>query len=92
MMLTMDPPRVGQAPISKIERQSDMLLGTLASYLQALGVDASLVVEVGEQTVTYSLTAGRGTDDQKIDITTRPVLLVLPDRRDLGQPHRQHRG
>jgi transcriptional regulator with XRE-family HTH domain len=50
---------VGQAQVSKIERQSDMLLGTLAAYLTALGVDAQIVVEVGEQTVTYSLTAGR---------------------------------
>jgi transcriptional regulator with XRE-family HTH domain len=50
---------VGQAAVSKIERQSDMLLSTLASYLMALGVHASLVVEVGQQTVTYDLTAGR---------------------------------
>ncbi|MGB8388157.1 helix-turn-helix domain-containing protein [Mycobacterium sp.] len=52
---------VGQAQVSKIERQSDMLISTLASYLAALGVDAKIVVEVGEQTVTYDLTAGRGT-------------------------------
>lgn len=52
---------VGQAQISKIERQNDMLIGTLASYLTALGVNASLVVEVGEQTVTYGLTPRRGT-------------------------------
>jgi transcriptional regulator with XRE-family HTH domain len=51
---------VGQAHISKVERQGDMLLSTLASYLTALGVDAKIVVEVGEQTVTYDLTAGRG--------------------------------
>jgi len=51
---------VGQAQISKIERQNDMLVGTLASYLTALGVNASLVVEMGEQTVTYGLTPGRG--------------------------------
>jgi transcriptional regulator with XRE-family HTH domain len=51
---------VGQAQISKIERQADMLISTLASYLAALGVDAKLVVEVGEQTVTYDLTARRG--------------------------------
>jgi transcriptional regulator with XRE-family HTH domain len=51
---------VGQAQISKIERQGDMLISTLASYLRALGVHASLVVEVGQQTVTYDLTAGRG--------------------------------
>jgi transcriptional regulator with XRE-family HTH domain len=50
---------VGQAAVSKIERQSDMLISTLASYLRALGVHASLVVEMGEQTVTYDLTAGR---------------------------------
>jgi transcriptional regulator with XRE-family HTH domain len=51
---------VGQAQISKIERQADMLISTLASYLAALGVDAKIVVEVGEQTVTYNLTAGKG--------------------------------
>jgi transcriptional regulator with XRE-family HTH domain len=51
---------VGQAQISKIERQADMLISTLASYLAALGVDAKLVIEVGEQTVTYNLAQGRG--------------------------------
>jgi transcriptional regulator with XRE-family HTH domain len=51
---------VGQAAVSKIERQRDMLISTLASYLTALGVDAKIVVEVGEQTVTYNITAGRG--------------------------------
>jgi transcriptional regulator with XRE-family HTH domain len=50
---------VGQAQISKIERQGDMLISTLASYFTALSVDAKIVVEVGEQTVTYDLTAGR---------------------------------
>jgi transcriptional regulator with XRE-family HTH domain len=52
---------VGQAQISKIERQADMLISTLASYLAALGAEAQIVVRVGEQTVTYNLTAGRGT-------------------------------
>ena len=51
---------VGQAQISKVERQDDMLISTLASYLQALGVEAQILVEVGEQTVTYDLTAARG--------------------------------
>lgn len=51
---------VGQAQISKVERQDDMLISTLASYLAALGVDAQILVEVGEQTVRYNLTAGRG--------------------------------
>jgi len=50
---------VGQAHISKLERQSDMLISTLASYLQALGAEASLVVEIGGQTVTYVLNAER---------------------------------
>jgi transcriptional regulator with XRE-family HTH domain len=51
---------VGQAQISKIERQNDMLISTLASYLAALGMDAQIVVEVGEQTMTYDLAARRG--------------------------------
>jgi transcriptional regulator with XRE-family HTH domain len=54
---------VGQAQISKLERQDDMLISTLASYLKALGVTGSVVVEVGEQTATYDLTAGRGRDE-----------------------------
>jgi transcriptional regulator with XRE-family HTH domain len=51
---------VGQAQISKIERQADMLISTLASYLAALDVDAKLVAVVGKETVTYDLTEGRG--------------------------------
>jgi transcriptional regulator with XRE-family HTH domain len=51
---------VGQAQVSKVERQDDMLISTLASYLKALGVTGSLVVEVGEDTVAYKLTGGRG--------------------------------
>jgi transcriptional regulator with XRE-family HTH domain len=51
---------VGQAQVSKLERQSDMLISTLSSYLTALGVDAQILVEVGEQTVAYNLTAARG--------------------------------
>lgn len=52
---------VGQAQISKLERQSDMLISTLSAYLAAIGADAYVVVEVGEQTVRYELTAKRGT-------------------------------
>jgi transcriptional regulator with XRE-family HTH domain len=48
-----------QGQISRIERQSDMLLSTLSAYLTALGVDAQIVVEVGGQTMTYDLTARR---------------------------------
>ncbi len=51
---------VGQAQVSKIERQDDMLISTLASYLAALGVEAKLVVQMGDQTVTYDLTVERG--------------------------------
>ena len=51
---------VGQAQVSKIERQDDMLLSTLASYLAALGVEAQIVVQMGEQAATYDLTARRG--------------------------------
>ncbi|RAV00263.1 helix-turn-helix domain-containing protein [Mycolicibacter senuensis] len=51
---------VGQAQVSKIERQSDMLLSTLSAYLTALGVEARVVVEVDGQTLNYGLTAGEG--------------------------------
>jgi transcriptional regulator with XRE-family HTH domain len=50
---------VGQAQVSKIERQSDMLLGTLAAYLTALRVEAQIVVEVAGETMTHDLTARR---------------------------------
>jgi transcriptional regulator with XRE-family HTH domain len=53
-----------QGQISRLEGQRDMLLSTLGAYLAALGVDAKIVVEVGEQTVTYELTAGRGIDER----------------------------
>jgi transcriptional regulator with XRE-family HTH domain len=49
-----------QGQISRMERQQDMRVSTLAAYLQALGVCASLVVEAGEQTVTYNLAVGKG--------------------------------
>ena len=48
-----------QGQISRLEGQRDMLLSTLGAYLTALGVDAKIVVEVGEQTLTYNLTAER---------------------------------
>ena len=50
---------VRQAQVSKIERQADMLISTLASYMAALGVEAKIVVEIGDQTETYDLTQGR---------------------------------
>jgi transcriptional regulator with XRE-family HTH domain len=51
---------VGQAQISKVERQDDMLISTLASYLKAVGATASLVIELGQQKVTHDLIAGKG--------------------------------
>jgi transcriptional regulator with XRE-family HTH domain len=50
---------VGQAAVSKIERHSDMLVGTLAGYLSALGVDAQIFVKIGEQSITSDLTVHR---------------------------------
>ena len=52
---------VGQAQVSKFERQNDMLISTLASYMGGLGADARIVVEVAGQTFTYDLTERRGT-------------------------------
>lgn len=49
-----------QGQISRLERQQDMLLSTLGAYVTALGLDAKVVVEVGEQIVVYELSAGRG--------------------------------
>jgi transcriptional regulator with XRE-family HTH domain len=48
-----------QGQISRIERQSDLLLSTLRAYLTALGVEASLVVSVGGKTIAQQLTEGR---------------------------------
>ena len=50
--------KTSQGQISRIERQSDMLLSTLSAYLTALGVEAQIVVGMGDQTITYDLTAG----------------------------------
>jgi transcriptional regulator with XRE-family HTH domain len=48
-----------QGQISRIERQSDLLLSTLSAYLTALGVEANLVVTVGGKTITQGLTERR---------------------------------
>ena len=47
-LLDILPPAGRRRPLLS-ERQSDMLVSTLASYLRALGVDAKIVVEVGER-------------------------------------------
>lgn len=46
---------VGQAAVSKVERQHDFLLSTLASYVHAAGAQARIVVTVGEQDIEYDL-------------------------------------
>jgi transcriptional regulator with XRE-family HTH domain len=48
-----------QGQISRIERQSDLLLSTLRAYLNALGVDAQIVVKVSGQSMVYDLTHRR---------------------------------
>lgn len=45
----------GQAAVSKLERQRDLLLSTLASYIHAAGAEAELVVTVGGQELRYAL-------------------------------------
>lgn len=47
-----------QGQISRIERQSDMLLSTLSAYLTALGASARLTITVKSQTTEYDLTTG----------------------------------
>jgi transcriptional regulator with XRE-family HTH domain len=48
-----------QGQISRLERQSDMLLSTLSAYLTALGVQASLVVLVDGTTIRQEITEAR---------------------------------
>ena len=48
-----------QGQISRIERQSDLLVSTLIAYLTALGAEAKLVVRVGGKTIAQELTEGR---------------------------------
>lgn len=45
----------GQAAVSKLERQHDLLLSTLASYIHAAGSEAELVVTVGGHELRYAL-------------------------------------
>jgi len=45
----------GQAAVSKVERQHDLLLSTLASYIHAAGAEAQLVVTVAGKELRYDL-------------------------------------
>jgi transcriptional regulator with XRE-family HTH domain len=49
-----------QGQISRIERQSDMLLSTLSAYLTALGASARLIITVNGRTVEHELTTSKG--------------------------------
>lgn len=44
---------VGQAAASKVERQEDLLLSTLASYVSAAGSHARLVITVNGQNIEF---------------------------------------
>lgn len=45
----------GQAAVSKVENQNDLLLSTLASYIHAAGATAELVVTVAGQELRFDL-------------------------------------
>jgi transcriptional regulator with XRE-family HTH domain len=49
-----------QGQISRIERQSDMLLSTLSAYLTALGASARLTITINGRTVEHELTTSKG--------------------------------
>jgi len=49
-----------QGQISRIERQSDMLLSTLSAYLTALGASARLIITINGRTVEHELTTSKG--------------------------------
>jgi transcriptional regulator with XRE-family HTH domain len=55
-----DALNTSQGQISRIERQSDMLLSTLSAYLTALGASARLTIAVNGQTVEHELTTSKG--------------------------------
>lgn len=45
----------GQAAVSKVERQQDLLLSTLTGYIHAAGATAELVVTVSGQRLRFDL-------------------------------------
>ena len=49
-----------QGQISRIERQSDMLLSTLSAYLTALDASARLTITVNGRAVEHELTTSKG--------------------------------
>ncbi len=61
----------GQAAVSKLERQHDLLLSTLASYIHAAGAEAELVVTVGGHELRYALAQLGAAADDESDATPR---------------------
>lgn len=47
-----------QGNVSRFEHQSDMLLSTLATYLEAIGAEARITIRVGKTTLVHDLTEG----------------------------------
>lgn len=47
-----------QGNVSRFEHQGDMLLSTLATYLEALGAQARITIRVGTTTLVHDLTEG----------------------------------
>lgn len=69
---------VGQAAVSKVERQHDFLLSTLANYVQAAGAQARIIVTVGDQEIEYNLadfTSQEGTSMSR-DLTAEETLRL----------------
>ncbi|WP_330359945.1 helix-turn-helix transcriptional regulator [Mycobacteroides abscessus] len=74
---------VGQAAVSKVERQHDLLLSTLANYVQAAGAQARIMVTVGDQEIEYDLA------DFAQPADTAEITQTLPGRhRD--EPQSNH--
>lgn len=48
---------VQQTTVSRMERQDDWKLSTVAAYMAATGASATITVEVGGETLTYALSA-----------------------------------
>jgi transcriptional regulator with XRE-family HTH domain len=70
---------VSQAQVSRIEKQADLLLSTLASYVEAMGGELELVARFPDHPPAY-LTIGEIIGTERPD-TERPVLVEL-DRVD----------
>jgi transcriptional regulator with XRE-family HTH domain len=68
----------GQAAVSKLERQTDLLLSTLASYIQAAGAEAQLVVTVAGEEIRYDLSHLGAVDDFSESQKSKAVAIDGP--------------